>query len=126
MIIIINNTSICKSSIAFKKFKFRGATNRIMWLVIYGDRQKLSLEHGTAEHLWWKSNFKQICFLFFMKGVYNFRRFNRNMELVPNCWHSSEKARLPIFSLVLGTKSYLEAVDLRVLEISEKCSRLTK
>ena len=31
-----------------------------------------------------------------------------------------------IFSLVLGTKSWLETDDLRVPEISEKCSRLTK
>ena len=29
------------------------------------DRHKLSLEHGTADNLWWKSNFKLICFLFF-------------------------------------------------------------
>ena len=39
---------------------------------------------------------------------------------------ATEKARLPIFSFVLGTKSCLEMADLRVLEISEKCSRLTK
>ena len=37
-----------------------------------------------------------------------------------------QNARLLIFSLVLGTKSCLETDDLRVLEISEKCSRLTK
>ena len=36
---------------------------------------------------------------------------------------ATEKAYLPIFSLVLGTKSCLETDDLRVLE---KCSRLTK
>ena len=35
-----------------------------------------------------------------------------------------EKASLPIFSLVLGTNSYSETDDLRVLDISEKCSRL--
>ena len=39
---------------------------------------------------------------------------------------ATEKARLPIFSLVLGTTCCLEKDDLRVLEISEKCSRLTK
>ena len=39
---------------------------------------------------------------------------------------ATEKARLPIFSLVLVTKSYLETDDLMVLDISEKCSRLTK
>ena len=32
---------------------------------------------------------------------------------------ATEKARLPIFSLVLGTKSCLETDDLTVLEISE-------
>ena len=39
---------------------------------------------------------------------------------------ATEKARLPIWSLVLGTKSCLEMDDLRVLEISEKCSRFIK
>ena len=39
---------------------------------------------------------------------------------------ATEKARLPIFSLVLGTKRCLEADNLRVLQISEKYSRLTK
>ena len=37
---------------------------------------------------------------------------------------ATEKARLPIFSLVLGTKSNLETDYLRVLEISEKCTVL--
>ena len=32
---------------------------------------------------------------------------------------ASEKARLPIFSLLSETKSYLETDDLRVLQISE-------
>ena len=36
------------------------------------------------------------------------------------------KARLPTFSFVLGTKSCLETDELRVLEISEKSSKLTK
>ena len=39
---------------------------------------------------------------------------------------ATEKACLPILSLVLGTKSCLETDDQRVLEISEKCSRVTK
>ena len=39
---------------------------------------------------------------------------------------ATENAHLPILSLVLGTKSCLETDDPRVLEISEKCSRLTK
>ena len=34
--------------------------------------------------------------------------------------------RLPIFSLVLGTRSCLETVYVRVIDISEKYSRLTK
>ena len=38
---------------------------------------------------------------------------------------ATEKARLLTFSLVLGTK-HLETDDLRVMEIPEKCSRLTK
>ena len=39
---------------------------------------------------------------------------------------AAEKARLSIFSLVLGTKRCLETDDIRVLEISKKCTRLTK
>ena len=74
----------------------------------------------------WKSNFKQIRFQFLTKGIDSFRRFNDNRALFPNCWRATEKVRLPIFSLVLGTKRCLETDDLRVLEISEKCSRLTK
>ena len=31
-------------------------------IILNRDRQKLSLEHGTAENLWWKSNFRQMCF----------------------------------------------------------------
>ena len=29
-----------------------------------------------------------MCFQFFMKDVYSFRRFNRNRELILNCWRS--------------------------------------
>ena len=61
-----------------------------------------------------------------MKGIYSFRRFNCNRELIFNIVGAAkEKPRLPIFSLVLGTKSCLEMDDLRVIEISEKCSRLS-
>ena len=37
-------------------------------------RQKSSLELGTAENIWWKSNFKQMCFEVFIKDWYSFRR----------------------------------------------------
>ena len=62
-----------------------GETNTIIWLVIHGDRQTLPLEHGTAENLWRKINFKQICFQFCTKGVYCFR-CHHNRELVQTCW----------------------------------------
>ena len=38
---------------------------------------------------------------------------------------ATEKSGLLILGLVLRTKSSLETNDLRVLEMSEKCSRLT-
>ena len=31
-------------------------------VIINEGRKKLPLERGTTENLWWKSNFKQICF----------------------------------------------------------------
>ena len=60
------NDNNCKTYIApmSLKIKPRGATNNIIWLFIHGDRQKLSVEHGTTENVWWKSNFKLICFHF--------------------------------------------------------------
>ena len=57
---------------------------------------------------------------FFTKGVYSFKRFRCNRELIPDGWCSS------ILSLVLEKINCLETDDLRVLEISEKCSRFTK
>ena len=39
---------------------------------------------------------------------------------------ATEKARLSVFNLVLGTRSCLETEDLRVLEISETCIGLIK
>jgi len=33
-------------------------------VIIHGDMQDSSQGHGTGEKLWWKSNFKQICFEF--------------------------------------------------------------
>ena len=38
---------------------------------------------------------------------------------------ATEKAPLPILSLSFGTKSCLEMLDLRVREISEKCSSMS-
>jgi len=100
-----NSDNNCRTSIAYilEKFKRRATTNKIIWLVIHRDRQKLSLEHGTANNLWWKSNFKQICFNFFTKEDY----------VVIGSWFqivgaATEKACLPIFSLGSGTKCWLE------------------
>ena len=39
---------------------------------------------------------------------------------------ATEKAHMPLFSLVLGTKRCMETDDLRILDISEKCSRFTQ
>ena len=47
-------------------------------------------------------------------------------SLFQNIGAAAEKGYLPIFSLVFGTKRCLETDDLRVLQISEKCSRFTK
>jgi len=48
----------------------------------------LSLEHGTAENVWFmvKKQFQTNIFSVFYESVYSFGRFNRNRELVPNCW----------------------------------------
>ena len=59
IIIIVNFYSIY----ILKKFKLRGATNKIIWLVIRGDRQKLSLEHGTADNLWGEAISNKYVFL---------------------------------------------------------------
>ena len=38
-------------------------------VIINGDKQKTSLEHGTAKIIRWKSSFKQICFEFCLRKV---------------------------------------------------------
>ena len=77
-----------------------------------------SVEHGTAK----KYGGKEIsnkCFQLFYERC--FRRFYFNVKLILDCWRSYRESTLPIYWLVLGTKSCLEMNDLRVLEISEKC-----
>ena len=58
--------------------------------------------------------------------VYSFRRFNRNRELIPNCWSIHRESTLANIQLTFRNNSCLEPDDLRVLEISEKFSGLTK
>ena len=68
------------------------------------------------------------------KYVFNFLRklsiVSEDLIAIGSCFQivgvATEKACLPMFSLVLATKSCLETDDLRVLDISEKFSRLTK
>ena len=43
-----------------------------------------------------------------------------------NVCKATQKTILPNLRLILGAKSCLEMDDLRVLDISKKCSRLTK
>ena len=50
-----NNSNDCDTSIASISLEIQAQRLDM-------DRQKLSLEHGTANNLWWKSNFKQVCF----------------------------------------------------------------
>ena len=67
----------------------------------------------------------QMCFeVFFTKGGYSFRTINCTRELLP-FGEAAEKTRLSILGLFVGTKRCLETDDLRVLDISENCSRLT-
>ena len=61
-------------------------------------------------------------YVFLTKGGCSLKRFNCNRELIQIVGVTTKKA----LSLVLGTKCCLETDDLRVIEIPEKCSRLTK
>ena len=63
---------------------------------------------------------------FLTKGVYSFRRFNRNRELIPNCWRSDRESTIANTEINFRNTSCLEMDDLCVLVISDKCSRLTK
>jgi len=90
---------------------------------IHGDRQTASLVPRTGENCWWKSNFKQICLSIVTKGGCSCWRYNCNRELVPDCWRSYREST---FGGILGTKRCLEADDLKVIVISDKCCRLAK
>ena len=65
-------------------------------VIINGDRQKSSLRHRTIYG--GKAISNKYVFSFFTIGGYNFRIHNCNKEFIPNS--ATEKARLPIFSLV--------------------------
>ena len=101
----------------FKIFKLRGPTNKKLKVIIGALNRRNSMV---------EKQFQTICFRFLTKAIHS------SEDLIPiESWFqivgaASEKARLPIFSLVLGTRSILEPDDLRVLEISEKYSRVTK
>ena len=86
----------------------------------------VSLAHVTGENVWWKNKFKQIGFQFFTKGVYSFRRFNRNRELFPSCWRNHRESTFAHVQLSVRNKRLFETDDIRVIDISEKSSRLTK
>ena len=70
----------------------------------------LSLEHGTAENILWKSNFEQICFQFFTKGVHS---FNCNMELIPNCWRSHSENIFANIQLSFRNKTLFKSKPFR-------------
>ena len=60
--------------------------------------------------------------VFFTKGVYSFRRFNCDRELIPHCWRSHRESTFASIQLSFRNKKCLETDDIRVLEISEKRS----
>ena len=72
----------------------------------------LSLERGTAKKLLWKSNFKQISFQFVLRkvSIVSTDLIVIGFQIVGA---TTEKARLPVFSLVLGKKRCLETDELR-------------
>ena len=67
IIIIIVNVY---SAYILNNFKLHCTTNKIIWLVIHGDRQKLSLEHGTANKFTVESSFKKNYVFLFLQKVY--------------------------------------------------------
>ena len=55
-----NNNNNCKTSItpmSLNSSSSKAQKNKIIWLIIHRDRQKLSLEHETANNLQWKNIF---------------------------------------------------------------------
>ena len=61
-----------------------------------------------------------------MKGGYSFRKFTCNRELIPYCWRCYIESSFANIELSFRGKRCLETNDQRVLEISDKCSRLTE
>ena len=43
-------------------------------------------------------------FSFFTKGVYSFRRFTRNRDLIPNCWRSHRESTFANIQLTFRNK----------------------
>ena len=54
-----------------------------------------------------------------MKGIFSFKRFNRNRELIPNCWGSYRESTFANIQLIVEENRFFETDDLMVIEISE-------
>ena len=71
----------------------------------------------------------QTCFevaFFLKKDGYSFRRFNCNRELIHGCWRKYRASTFVNIDLNLTNIIVLKTDDLKVLEVLEKCSKLTK
>ena len=104
-----NTNNNCKTSIA--PISLKRSSSYVQQTISFGyrvvihrDRQKLSLEHGTTENLWWKRNFKQIFFQLLIEGVYSFKSFIHNRELIPNCRCSHRESTFANIQLSLRNK----------------------
>ena len=54
------------SSIAHISLKIQAQQTTSFGVIIKEDKQRSSLQYETAEKIWWKSNFKQTGFEFFL------------------------------------------------------------
>ena len=61
-----NNNNNCNISIT-NAYVIDNSSSKVIWRNHKQGRQKASLEHGSAEKLWWKRDFKETCFEFLRK-----------------------------------------------------------
>ena len=64
--------------------------------------------------LWWKSNFKLICF-----ALFSLRRFNGNRELIPHCWRSYRESTFANIELFRNKNMFGNGCSKGTMDIRE-------
>ena len=102
------------------KFKFRGATNKIIWHNHKQGQVKVLIKAWNLWKFMLEKQFQTNMFWDFMKDAYSFRRFNCNRALILDCSHNYRESTLANIGLsFMRTFLFTESCLLFELQCSQ-------